>query len=126
METITLTREELLEFAKMATFHLDDRLVPFSRENLRAEAFVIGYLFAKRYQKKREEEEVNIAPKPGSDDVFMRGYKCGSEDASKKIIDLAENHVLNAPKELLSEGYMRGMTELLNEIKNDYAQRKQN
>ena len=37
-EFMEVSREEMLEFAKMATFHLDDRLCPLSREDLRAEA----------------------------------------------------------------------------------------
>lgn len=63
METITLTREELLEYAKMATFHLDDRLCPFSREDLRAESWVEGYLFAKR-QQQQIEKTVDTEPDP--------------------------------------------------------------
>ncbi len=43
-----VTREEMIEFAKKETFHLDDRLCPFSREELRAEAWLQGYDFAKR------------------------------------------------------------------------------
>lgn len=39
----------MLEFAKMATFHLDDRLVPFDRETLRAEAWLAGYEMSKRF-----------------------------------------------------------------------------
>lgn len=35
MEQITLTREELMELARVVTFYLDDRLVPYSREDLR-------------------------------------------------------------------------------------------
>ena len=44
------TREEMLELAKRETFHLDDRLVPFDRETLRAEAWLAGYYFVKRHQ----------------------------------------------------------------------------
>lgn len=58
MEEFTLTREEMLELAKQDTFHLDDRLCPFSREDLRAEAWLQGYTFAKRHQKKTEEQPV--------------------------------------------------------------------
>lgn len=43
-------REEMLEFAMRETFHLDDRLCPYSREELRAEAWLMGYYFAKRHQ----------------------------------------------------------------------------
>ena len=50
-----VSREEMLEFAKMATFHLDDRMVPFDRETLRAEAWLIGYEFAKRFPQKQED-----------------------------------------------------------------------
>ena len=58
-----VTREEMLEFAKQATFHLDDRLVHYDRETLRAESWLMGYEFAKRFgvMKKQEEEE---APAP--------------------------------------------------------------
>ena len=45
-----VSREEMLEFGKMATYHLDDRLVPFDRETLRAEAWLLGYEFARRYE----------------------------------------------------------------------------
>ena len=51
-----ITREELLEFGKMATFHLDDRLVPYDRETLRAESWVSGYEFA--YRHKREADDL--------------------------------------------------------------------
>ncbi len=47
-----LTREELLEFAKLATYHLDDRLCPLSREELRAEAWLQGYEFVKSHTSK--------------------------------------------------------------------------
>ena len=50
-----VSREEMLEFAKMATFHIDDRLCPFSREDLRAEAWLEGYEFAKRHHNKESE-----------------------------------------------------------------------
>jgi ADP-dependent phosphofructokinase/glucokinase len=50
-----VSREEMLEFAKMATFQIDDRLCPFSREDLRAEAWLEGYEFAKRHHKKESE-----------------------------------------------------------------------
>ena len=39
---------EMLEFAEKMTYHLDDRLCPFSREELRAYAFLEGMDFAKR------------------------------------------------------------------------------
>jgi len=44
-----ISREEMLEFAKMATFHLDDRLVPLDRETLRAEAWLQGHEMSKRF-----------------------------------------------------------------------------
>lgn len=47
-----LTREEMLEFAKLATYHLDDRLCPLSREELRAEAWLQGYEFVKSHTSK--------------------------------------------------------------------------
>jgi hypothetical protein len=40
----------MLEFAEKMTFHLDDRLVPFSRETLRSEAWLLGYSFAKEHK----------------------------------------------------------------------------
>ena len=49
-ERYTLTREEMLEFAQLMTFHLDDRLVPFSRETLRSEAWLLGFTFAKAHK----------------------------------------------------------------------------
>ena len=49
-ERYSLTREEMLEFAEKMTFHLDDRLVPFSRETLRSEAWLLGYSFAKAHK----------------------------------------------------------------------------
>lgn len=44
-----VSREEMLEFAKMATFDLDDRLVPFDRETLRAEAWLLGHEMSQRF-----------------------------------------------------------------------------
>ncbi len=64
MENITLTREELLELARVATFHLDDRLVPYSRDDLRAEAWLQGFLFAKRHQQEEQKEEDKLMPAP--------------------------------------------------------------
>ena len=64
MEQITLTREELLDLARAVTFHLDDRLVPYSREDLRATAWIEGFTFSKRHQKQDEEKEPAPAPAP--------------------------------------------------------------
>ena len=50
VETYSLTRDEMLEFAEKMTFHLDDRLVPFSRETLRSEAWLSGFVFAKAHK----------------------------------------------------------------------------
>ena len=47
-----VTREEMLELAKYETYHLDDRLCPMSREDLRAESWLQGYEFARRHQPK--------------------------------------------------------------------------
>jgi hypothetical protein len=55
-EFMEVTREEMIELAKRETFHLDDRLVPFDRETLRAEAWLQGYEFAKRHERKLNEE----------------------------------------------------------------------
>ena len=44
------SRAELVEIGKQMTFHIDDRLCPYSREQLRAESWVEGYYFAKRNQ----------------------------------------------------------------------------
>ena len=54
----------MLEFAKMATFHLDDRLVPFDRETLRAEAWLAGHEMSKRFplvSKDQQEMEMQLA-----------------------------------------------------------------
>lgn len=56
MDKFTLTREEMLEIAEIVTFGLDDRLVPFSRKELRANAWLEGYNFAKRHEKTSDEE----------------------------------------------------------------------
>lgn len=59
-----ISREEMLEFAKMATFHLDDRLVPFDRETLRAEAWLHGHEMSKRFplvNKDQQEMEMQVA-----------------------------------------------------------------
>lgn len=65
MEQITLTREELLELARETTFHLDDRLAPYSREDLRAMAWIEGFLFAKRHQQQAEQDKEPAAmPNP--------------------------------------------------------------
>lgn len=58
MDKFTLTREEMLEIAEIVTFDLDDRLVPLSREGLRANAWLEGYNFAKRYEKTSDEENI--------------------------------------------------------------------
>ena len=50
-----VTREEMLELAKYETYHLDDRLCPLSREDLRAEAWLQGYEFARRHERKEKE-----------------------------------------------------------------------
>jgi hypothetical protein len=74
-----VTREEMLELAKRETFHLDDRLCPFDRETLRAEAWLQGYEFAKRNEKK---EEAEPAPIDGRipDEVFpFYPVKAGDE-----------------------------------------------
>lgn len=58
-----VSREEMLEFGKIATFHLDDRLVPFDRETLRAEAWLLGYEMSKRFplvNKGQQEMEMRI------------------------------------------------------------------
>ena len=39
---------EMMEFAKAMAYHLDDRLCPYSREELAARAWLEGYEFAKR------------------------------------------------------------------------------
>ena len=49
-----VSREEMLEFAKRETFHIDDRLCPLSREDLRAEAWLQGYEFARRHPQEKE------------------------------------------------------------------------
>ena len=41
------TNSEMFEIAKKMTFDLDDRLCPYSREELRARAWMEGYMFAK-------------------------------------------------------------------------------
>lgn len=46
----SLTRDEMLDFAEKMSFHIDDRLVPFSREQLRSEAWLAGYDFAKAHK----------------------------------------------------------------------------
>lgn len=42
--------EEMLAFAEKESFWLDDRLCPYSREELRSRAWLEGYRFAKRHQ----------------------------------------------------------------------------
>lgn len=39
---------EMIEIGKKMTYYLDDRLCPYSREDLRAHAWYDGYMFAKR------------------------------------------------------------------------------
>lgn len=58
-----VSREEMLEFGKMATFDLDDRLVPFDRETLRAEAWLLGHEMSQRFplvNKDQQENEMRI------------------------------------------------------------------
>jgi len=89
MDKLTPTREEMLDFAKMATFHLDDRLCPFSREDLRAESWLNGYYFAKRHQKPAEEEEQNRALMPA--DVEHLGKPVPEEE--QQGLDGFQQHV---------------------------------
>lgn len=49
-ERYSLTRDEMLEFAQQMTFSLDDRLVPLSREALRSDAWLQGFVFAKAHK----------------------------------------------------------------------------
>lgn len=86
-----VTREEMLEFAKQATFHLDDRLVPYDRETLRAEAWLMGYEFAKKYADKKKSildengaivKEVNKAVRPIT--YTYKGEAGSLEEAIKK------------------------------------------
>ena len=44
----------MLELAKYETYHLDDRLCPMSREDLRAEAWLQGYEFARRHEPQKQ------------------------------------------------------------------------
>lgn len=44
------TNSEMLEIANKMTFYLDDRHCPYSREELRARAWLEGYTFAKKNQ----------------------------------------------------------------------------
>ena len=66
-ETMEISREEMLEFAKLATFHLDDRLVPYDRETLRAEAWLMGYQFARRNGRRQTVEPEQDEPIAASD-----------------------------------------------------------
>lgn len=75
-----VTREEMLELARRETYHLDDRLVPFSRETLRAEAWLLGYEFAKDHGKEEKEEKPEEASLPfypvRAGDVFYCTNDC--------------------------------------------------
>ena len=99
MDKIELTKEELLEFAKMATFRLDDRLQPFSREQLRAEAWVEGYLFAKSHQPVAEQEEPVVDGLSGAGMILEeRGrqiQELGYDDAHDRQYSV-ENFVMAA------------------------------
>ena len=46
------TEAEMIEIAKKMTFHLEDRLCPLKTEELRVQAWLEGYYFAKRYGRK--------------------------------------------------------------------------
>lgn len=47
--TCALNEEEMLTFADRMSAHLDDRLCPYSRNELRSRAWMDGYLFAKQH-----------------------------------------------------------------------------
>ncbi len=75
-----VTREEMLEFAKQATFQLDDRLCPYDRETLRAEAWLMGYEFAKRHQPEYEES-------PEQEEKPDEEYEAPTGEAWHNVID---------------------------------------
>ena len=80
MEKLELTKSELIELARIATFHLDDRLVPYSRENLRAMAWIEGFYFVKRHQQADEEEKAKeeqaTSPSPCRIQEILRNVVC--------------------------------------------------
>lgn len=53
-ERYSMTRQEVIDLARRATFRLDDHPVPFDRETLRAESWLAGYEFAKDHERKEE------------------------------------------------------------------------
>lgn len=83
----------------MATFHLDDRLCPFNREDLRAEAWLMGYQFAKRHQ--QQPEEVS-EPEPEFKPKFSIGDWITDSVMMYKILDIDMNY--NYYKVVSSEG----------------------
>ncbi|MBP5724546.1 MAG: hypothetical protein J6X18_13370 [Bacteroidales bacterium] len=72
-EDLVPNEKEMLEFAKSMTYHLDDRLCPFSREELRAYAFLKGMDFAKRNQEKQ------VVEKP----VILKDNSCSTMTVSE-------------------------------------------
>lgn len=52
-----VTREEMLELAQYDTFQLDDRLNPLDRRELRSEAWLKGYEFAKDHPYKSPDQK---------------------------------------------------------------------
>lgn len=71
MEQYTFTKEELMEIAKKVTSHLDDRLCPYSREELRAEAWLEGISLVKRHQQAYE-KEIDVVPEPNTYPFLIR------------------------------------------------------
>ena len=51
-----VTREEMLELAQYDTFQLDDRLKPLDRRELRSEAWLKGYNFARDHPQSDQKE----------------------------------------------------------------------
>ena len=93
----------MLELAKLDTFHLDDRLCPYSREDLRAESWLQGFMFAKRHQNAAEE---NDAPVP-SDIQWTK------ED--REMVGFLINHFEKDLEELRSDRY--GHQEIVSDLK---------
>ena len=89
-----VTREEMLEFAKQATFHLDDRLVPFDRETLRAEAWLIGYEFARRNEKK---QDVEPAPDDAQKPIMEGSWIVNGQQTCRVLRVVGDRVVVAAP-----------------------------
>ena len=81
------SRAEMIEIGKQMTFHIDDRLCPYSREQLRAESWVEGYYFAKHNQEPIIRERIIELVSQEHDKQFKVVTLCGSTRFKEQFME---------------------------------------